>query len=143
MVVGVNTTNFLLKKGHKMQTQTKTLIKGFKFRIYPTEAQKELLNNTFGCCRYVYNRLLAEAKAEYEAYKESCKTPGDTEHKRPSVSGYDLVKKLTLIKSQEETSWLNNVSSVALQQSAIHLGNAFKNFFKGKGYPKFKKKRGY
>jgi putative transposase len=61
-----------------MQKKLKPFIKGYNFRIYPTEAQKELFAKTFGSCRYVYNRLLDEVKAEYEAYKQSCKTPGAT-----------------------------------------------------------------
>jgi putative transposase len=127
-----------------MHEQPKTFQKRYNFRIYPTEAQKELFTNTFGACRYVYNKLLENAIAEYEAYKESCKTPGITELKKPSVGTYDLVKRLTVLKSQEGNAWLNDVSSVALQQSAIRLGNAFKNFFRIRnGYPKFKKKYGF
>jgi putative transposase len=127
-----------------MQEQPKTFKKRYNFRIYPTEAQKELFTNTFGSCRYVYNKLLENAIAEYEAYKKACKTPGATELKRPSVSPYDLTKRLTLLKSQEENAWLNEVSAVALQQSAIRLGKAFANFFRTrKGHPKFKKKYGY
>jgi putative transposase len=126
-----------------MQEKLKPFIKGYKFPIYPTEAQKKLFINTFGSCRYVYNRILEDIKAEYEAYKEACKTPGAIELKKPSVGAYDLVKKLTLLKAQEDTYWLNDVSSVALQQSAIHLANAFKNFFRNrKGYPDKKRDRG-
>jgi putative transposase len=127
-----------------MQKQAKPFIKGYRFRIYPTEAQKELFAKTFGSCRYIYNRLLAEAKTEYEAYKQLCKTSTTTEHKKPSVSAFSLVKKLTLIKSQGDAPWLNDVSAVALQQSAIRLGRAFANFFRNKkGHPRFKKKYGY
>ena len=32
----------------------KTVIKGYKYRIYPTEKQKELINKTFGCSRFIY-----------------------------------------------------------------------------------------
>jgi putative transposase len=122
-----------------MQKQHKPFIKGYKFRIYPTEEQKKLLANTFGSCRFVYNRLLADAKAEYEAYKQSLETPGVTELKKPSVSSYDLAYKLTILKSQEGNAWLYDVSSIALQQSAMRLGDAFTNFFRNRnGYPKFK-----
>ena len=32
--------------------------KAFKYRIYPTASQRELLLKTFGCCRFVYNHYL-------------------------------------------------------------------------------------
>jgi putative transposase len=127
-----------------MQQQAKPFIKDYRFRIYPTEKQKELFANTFGACRYVYNKLLEGIIAEYEAYKEACKTPGAIELKKSSVGTYDLVKRITLLKSKGDAPWLNEVSNVALQQSAIRLGRAFTNFFRfKKGYPKFKKKYGY
>jgi putative transposase len=126
-----------------MQKQCKPFIKGYKFRIYPTEAQKILFINTFGCCRYVYNRIRNDIKAEYEAYKQSCETPGAIKLNKPSVGPYDLTKRLTIIKAQGDAPWLNDVSSVALQQSAIHLADAFKNFFRNKkGYPDKKRDRG-
>ncbi|NLI68407.1 MAG: helix-turn-helix domain-containing protein, partial [Bacilli bacterium] len=31
--------------------------KAFKFRIYPNKEQKELLAKTFGCVRFVYNKM--------------------------------------------------------------------------------------
>jgi putative transposase len=133
----------LFKERIHMHGQPKIFLKRYNFRIYPTEEQKVLFAKTFGCCRYVYNRLLAEANAEYEAYKESLKTPGAKELKKPLVTQFSLISKLTIIKSQGDVPWLNEVSSRALQQSAICLSNAFANFFRNrKGYPKFKKKHG-
>ena len=52
------------------QQKQPSFVKGFKYRIYPTDSQKEQLAKIFGSCRYVYNRLLAESKANYLAYKE-------------------------------------------------------------------------
>jgi len=50
---------------------------------------------------------------------------------------------LTELKQQEETAWLNEVSSVPLQQALRHLESAFRNFFEGRaGYPTFKRKHG-
>jgi putative transposase len=135
--------NFFIEKGLYMQEKPKTFPRRYNFRIYPTEAQKILFINTFGCCRYVYNRLRNDIKAEYDAYKQSCETPGTIELKKPSVGAYDLVKRLTIIKAQGDAPWLNEVSSVALQQSVIHLADAFKNFFRDrKGYPDKKRDRG-
>jgi putative transposase len=127
-----------------MEEQFKPILVCYDFRIYPTKAQKKLFAKTFGACRYAYNRLLAEAKAEYEAYKESCKAPGVTEHKKPSADAFNLTSKLVIIKSEEKNFWLYEVSSTALQCSAINLSNDLKRFFStGKDCPKFKKKHGH
>jgi putative transposase len=48
-----------------------TVIKGYKYRIYPTKEQEILLSKTFGCCRFVYNQLLAK---KIELYKENGKS---------------------------------------------------------------------
>ncbi len=113
---------------------TKLFKKGFKYPIYPSAEQAELLARTFGCCRYVWNKALTESIQEYKAKK-------DTKLAKPGVSGYDFVNKLTKYKQDTETSWLNEVSSTALQQTMLHLGQAYTRFFKErKGYPKFKKK---
>ena len=114
-------------------------IKGFKYRFYPTIEQIELLNNTFGCCRFVWNKLLGKSIKAYEAYKVDNSLP------KPKVSGYDFVKQLPILK--QEYQFLNNVSAVALQQSVINLGRSYSNFFNKKGmkkhgYPKFKSKHG-
>ena len=48
---------------------------------------------------------------------------------------------LTLLKQQPETAWLNEVSSVCLQQALRDLQVAFSNFFdKRTAYPTFKRK---
>jgi putative transposase len=129
--------------------QLNPFIKGYKYRFYPNKSQIELLNNTFGCCRFVYNRLLDQSIKEYEAYKADNSLPNTQSTNavsKPKVSGYDLIKQLPILK--QEYQFLNNVSSVALQQSAINLGKSYSNFFNKKGmkqhgYPKFKSKHGY
>jgi putative transposase len=104
--------------------------KAYVFRLYPNNKQKEFFAQTFGCCRYVYNRVLAMIKELYE-----------TEKKSQSI--FEYMKMLKPWKQQEETSWLKEADSQALIQSLRDLDKAFKNFFRapGKiGYPKFKKK---
>lgn len=49
----------------------RTVIKGYKYRIYPNEEQKVQINKTFGCCRFVYNHFLA---MRIELYKIEQKT---------------------------------------------------------------------
>ena len=102
--------------------------KAFKYRFYPTPEQETLLRKTVGCCRFVYNRALSMRSEAWAKSKER-------------ISGYDLQKKITDWKNEEETVWLKEVSNVPLQQSINNLEVAFQNFFAMRAaYPKFKKK---
>src|SRR6266700_7805934 len=103
--------------------------RAYKFRIYPTTEQKRLLARTFGCSRVVYNWALRQKTDAY--YKE-----------QKRLYYKDLSTMLTDLKKQENYAWLNEVSSVPLQQALRHLDKAFINFFEGRGdYPTYKKKR--
>ena len=103
--------------------------KAYKFRIYPNATQKELINKTIGCCRFVYNYYLNE---RINAYKSEGKT----------LSVFDNINHLTQLKKQEEFSWLKEVDSHAIQQTLRDLDAAYKNFFKiHSGFPKFKSKK--
>jgi putative transposase len=103
----------------------------YQYRFYPTDQQRQSLAQLFGCVRLVWNDALALSKAgKYPGYNS-------------------LAKSLTLSKKTEERRWLNDVSSVPLQQSLKQLEVAYKNYFdslKGKrkgnklGQPRFKKK---
>lgn len=110
--------------------QTMQQKKAYKYRIYPTDEQVHLLARTFGCCRYIYNWGLRQRT--------------DAFFKRGERLYYNrLAIMLTKLKQQEDTAWLNEVSSVPLQQTLRHLDSAFRNFFEGRaGYPTFKKKHG-
>ena len=103
--------------------------KTFEYRIYPNAGQQELLQKTFGCCRYVYNRVLAIRQEEHKAGQ-----------KAKGINSY-----ITQIPQwkKKEAPWLSEVDSMALQQSLRDLDKAYKNFFRspGKvGFPKFKSK---
>lgn len=99
----------------------------WKFRFYPTKFQRQVLSKTFGCCRFVYNWAL---NLRTESYKNGI-----------SVGYHESSSKLTLLKQEVDKSWLNEVSSVPIQQSLRHLQTAFSNFFsKRTKYPRFKKK---
>ena len=100
--------------------------KAYKFRFYPTKDQIAKLDNTFGCVRYVYNYFLALKKELYVKDKKS-------------MSFFDSCKELTLLKQEKE--WLKEVDKFSLQNALKDLDIAYKNFFKGKGYPKFKSKK--
>lgn len=101
--------------------------KGFKYRIYPNKKQQELLQKTFGCCRYVYNYFLDKKITEYKENKKS-------------LSFYDTSKMLTQLKKEKE--WLKEPDKDALQKTLKNLDNAYQKFFKEHtGYPKFKSKK--
>lgn len=124
-----------------MNKNTKPFVKGYKFEIYPSKEQIELLEKTFGCCRFVWNKALAEAKQECEFYLAHKDLNSIIPVLKPDVTGFGFVNKLTWYKTNPEHQWLNEVSSVSLQQTMLHLGAAYSEFFKKrKGYPKFKKK---
>ena len=99
--------------------------KAYKLRIYPTDFQRELLEKTFGCTRYIYNNFLAERKNKYEESKTR-------------ISVYEQLKELTDLKKEKE--WLREIDSCALQACVYNLDDAFQKFFKGNGYPRFRAK---
>ena len=99
--------------------------KAYKLRIYPTNLQRELIEKTFGCTRYIYNNFLAERKNKYEESKTK-------------VHVYEQLKELTDLKREKE--WLREIDSCALQACVYNLDDAFQKFFKGNGYPKFRAK---
>lgn len=102
--------------------------KVFKYRFYPTPEQETLLRRTMGCVRLVYNRALA---ARTEGWYE----------RQEKVDYIKTSAMLTQWKKQEDLQFLNEVSSVPLQQGLRHLQKAFANFWLGHAkYPNFKKK---
>ena len=48
--------------------------RGFKYRIYPNESQRDQIARTFGCCRFVYNRALDVKKTAYSETGKSIAT---------------------------------------------------------------------
>ena len=99
--------------------------KAYKLRIYPTDSQRELIEKTFGCTRYIYNNFLAERKNKYEESKTK-------------VHVYEQLHELTDLKREKE--WLREIDSCALQACVYNLDDAFQKFFRGNGYPKFRAK---
>ncbi|HEY9874335.1 MAG TPA: RNA-guided endonuclease TnpB family protein [Candidatus Obscuribacterales bacterium] len=103
--------------------------KSFRYRFYPNAEQESILRRTIGCVRLVYNRaLVARTEAWYERTER--------------VDYVQTSAMLTQWKKQEDLQFLNEVSSVPLQQGLRHLQTAFTNFFAGRAkYPNFKNKR--
>ena len=101
--------------------------KAYKFRMYPNKKQEKLINKTFGCCRFVYNRYLAKRIELYENNKEI-------------YSYKQCSSDLTNLK--KELIWLKEPDKFSLQNSLKDLETAYKKFFKEKiGFPKFKSKK--
>lgn len=97
--------------------------KAIKYRIYPTREQAVLFSKTFGCCRKVYNLMLADKMESYQA------------------TGKFVA--VTPAKYKTEYSYLKEVDSLALANAQRNLQSAFRSRFSKKrkrknGFPKFK-----
>ena len=120
--------------------------KSLKLRIYPTEEQSHLINQTFGCCRKLYNEHLQERNEFYIDNILPIKN---------KATPLEIQKMYKTFKPKTEKEWkviypfLSEVSSTSLQQARMDCDQAFVNFFKsnkgtrkGKsGFPKFKSKK--
>ena len=107
----------------------KILNKAYKFRLYPNQEQSTLISKTFGCVRFVYNKMLAERKDTYNKYKDN-----KTELKKQKLP--------TPAKYKDEFLWLKEVDSLALANAQLNLQSAYNKFFREhKGFPKFKSKK--
>ncbi|GAX57662.1 transposase [Streptomyces olivochromogenes] len=111
-----------------MSVTTNHVKRAFKYRFHPTHAQAAELSRTFGCVRKVYNLALA-ARTEAWARQER-------------VNYNQTSAMLTAWKKTGELAYLNDVSSVPLQQTLRHLQAAFTNFFARRvKYPRFKSRK--
>lgn len=95
-----------------------------KVRLYPNETQAELFEKTFGCCRYIWNQMLADQQRFYiETDAHFIPTPA---------------------KYKKEAPFLTEVDNQALIQEHNKLSQAFRVFFRDPGhfgYPHFKRKK--
>ena len=97
----------------------------YKFRIYPNEEQRTMLAKTFGCVRYLWNRMLSDHN---ELYRVIGQVPDNT------PADY---------KSLDECQWLSEVDSMALDSVRIDQKRAFESFFReNTAHPVFHKKHG-
>ena len=97
--------------------------KACKFRIYPTQEQKMQFAKTFGCVRFIYNKMLEDKIAYYQQTKEKLNN--------------------TPAQYKEAFPFLKDVDSMALCNAQMNLQNAYNNFFTrpNNGFPKFKSRR--
>ncbi len=97
--------------------------KAIKYRLYPTTEQIIMFAKTFGCCRKVYNLMLAD---KIESYKSTGRFAS-----------------VTPAKYKKEYPYLKEIDSLALANKQLDLQEAFRNYFsksrkKKNGFPKFK-----
>jgi putative transposase len=99
------------------------MLKAYKYRLYPTEEQEEYFAKTFGCVRFIYNRMLADKIEHYKATTEMLKN--------------------TPAQYKDEFPWLKEVDSLALANAQLNMQVAYGNFFRDKsvGFPNFKIKK--
>ncbi|WP_412176998.1 RNA-guided endonuclease TnpB family protein, partial [Lysinibacillus macroides] len=103
--------------------------KAFKFRLLPNKEQSVLLAKTFGCVRFVYNKMLAERKETYEKFKNDKEALKKQKFPTPA-------------KYKGEFPFLKEVDSLALANAQMNLQTAYKNFFEGHAeFPKFKNRK--
>lgn len=97
--------------------------KAYKFRLYPNAEQQVMFAKTFGCVRFVYNKMLADKIEYYKATGEMLKN--------------------TPAPLKKEFEWLREVDSLALANAQMQLNTAYNNFFRDKsvGFPKFRSKK--
>ena len=96
--------------------------KAFKFRIYPTEAQKTLIHMTLGHNRFLWNKMLEDKQKHYELNKTQL-------YNRPA-------------QYKENYPFLKDVDSLSLSNTQLNLEKAFRMFFKRKQErPKFRSKK--
>ncbi|TEA46688.1 transposase [Bacillus sp. BH2] len=104
------------------------MLKAYKYRIYPNKEQRTFFSKTFGCVRFVYNKMLAD---RINSYYES-QTSIDKSIKYPTPAQY-----------KKEFPFLKEVDSLALANAQMNLNKAYAHFFRDKsiGFPKFKNKK--
>ncbi|WP_231039983.1 transposase [Pectinatus cerevisiiphilus] len=101
--------------------------KAYRYRLYPTTEQKIMFAKTFGCARFIYNKMLGDRLDHYKGTgKKLNNTPA---------------------QYKSEFPWLKEVDSLALANAQLNLNKAYNNFWTNRkhfGKPRFKsKKTGY
>lgn len=102
--------------------------RAINIRLFPSKEQEILIWKHIGSMRYVFNWGLDKQIKHYETTK-----------KKLSVA--ELGVELTKLKNQEGFAWLYDISHATLKEALRDLDRAYKNFFNGSGFPKFKSKK--
>lgn len=97
----------------------------YKYRLYPNKEQQTYFAKTFGCVRFIYNKMLSDKIEHYKKTKEKLNT--------------------TPAMYKKDYEWLKEIDSLALANAQMNLQSAYNNFFKRPevGFPKFKSKKNH
>lgn len=102
--------------------------RAYRYRIYPSDIQKEQLEKTFGCCRFVYNAVLALQQRRH----------ADGEKYLTRINANNWCNR----ELKAEYPWLREADKFALTNAVYALDSGFRRFFDRQGgYPRFKSKR--
>lgn len=113
------------------------MIRSIKIRIYPNKTQSQIIEQTLGTLRYLWNTYLGYNKLQYERYKNN-----EIDKKDAFVSAYDFNKLINHEFDRNKYSWIFDISSKARADMLNTVELAYKRFFKGKSsFPKFKSKK--
>ena len=114
---------------------SKTIIRGYKYKIYPTEEQKSQLDKFINLYRYVYNWAINLEKESYELYKQNLTD-------KSFYNFFDLCQKFKEFRDQSKNEWLKEIPNTTARLALRDAIQAYKSFFnKLNGFPKFKSKK--
>jgi len=103
---------------------------GLVLRIYPSEEQATLINKTFGCSRFIYNKYLSDRKDYFSNTKITLK-----------VNKYK-VNVMNPLKQEKDFEFLKEVDKFALEAALENVEDAYSRFFKHQTkFPRFKSKK--
>jgi len=106
------------------------MLKAYKYRLYPEGKAKRQIMCNLGCARWVYNWAL---QRKIETYKQTKK----------AVSGFALMRELTVLRKMDDTKWLADVDRHSLNKAVQNVESAFTRFFREKkGFPRFHSRKG-
>jgi putative transposase len=97
--------------------------KAYKFRLYPNQEQALFFAKSFGCCRFIFNKMLGDKIEHYKNTKTMLNN--------------------TPAQYKEHYPWLKETDSLSLANEQLALQQAFRNFFRDEniGFPRFKSKK--
>ncbi len=116
----------MISKRKKKSAEEIQSVEQMAYRFCGQPSRRDIIfeAKTFGCCRYIWNRLLGDHNT---LYQEIGSVPDNT------PADY---------KDLDECNWLKEVDSLALANVQLNLNRAFESFYnKSSRYPKFKSKK--
>lgn len=124
-----------MKGGENIMNNDKTFYKGYKYRIHPTEEQKELIDIFINGYRFIYNWGIAKQEEAYELYKQGILISN-------FYSFFDLCKLFKEYRDQPGNEWLKQIPNTTSRLALRDVIESYNMFFKGYNkHPNFKTKK--